>query len=217
MGPLSARAIEPQDIVGVPLVDALLEIGQREHIPIGIEYVDEKSLSATISVHSKETTVAGALSVVLPRSSGYTWSERYGVIDVTHTGVPTGNRNLLDHVLPAFDAPRSSLDKFSFELEMALLHDLSPETAGFGGDYISSDPPVLVGPLRLRGASVREILSRAASQEHPAAWVITVPPAGLGQASSNGLWKMLPYTEPPTRYSPVLLQAFRQASGAVSP
>src|SRR5271170_672312 len=53
--PLSARAVGPQDIVGVPLVDALLEFAQREHIPMGIEYIDEQALAASVSVHAKET------------------------------------------------------------------------------------------------------------------------------------------------------------------
>ena len=59
--PLSARRVGPLDIVGVPLVDALLEIAQREHIPMGIEYIDVQALAATVSVHAKETTLARAL------------------------------------------------------------------------------------------------------------------------------------------------------------
>ena len=208
--PLLVRRVGPLDIVGVPLVDALLEIAQREHIPMGIEYIDEQALTATVSVHAKETTLAGVLSLVLPRSSGYVWSERYGVIDITHVGAPIGRANLLDHVIPTFDIPRSSLDEFSFELEMALKHDLNPEAGGFGGDYISMGPAVFVGPFHLREASVREILSRVAGQEGPAAWVVTVPPEGFSQASSHSLWKMLPYTQPATRYSSLLLQALGQ-------
>lgn len=213
-GPLSARRVGPLDIVGVPLVDALLEIAQREHIPMGIEYIDVQALAATVSVHAKETTLAGVLSLVLPRSSGYVWSERFGVIDITHVGAPIGRANLLDHVIPTFDIPRSSLDEFSFELEMALKRDLNPEAGGFGGDYISMGPPAFVGPFHLREASVREILSRAARQEGAAAWVVTVPPDGLSQASSHSLWKMLPYTQPATRYSSLLLQALEQAGHA---
>jgi hypothetical protein len=213
-GPLSARPVGPQDIAAVPLVDALLEIAQREHIPMGIEYIDEQALTANVSVHTKDTTVAGLLSLILPRSSGYVWSERYGVIDITHVGAPIGRANLLDHVIPTFDIPRSSLDEFSFELEMALKHDLNPEAGGFGGDYISIGPTVFVGPFHLREASVREILSRAVSQERPAAWVVTVPPEGLSQASSHSLWKMLPYTQPATRYSSLLLQALGQVGHA---
>jgi len=214
MGPLSEKIVPAQDISGLPLVDALLLFAQREHIPMGIEFVDEKALTTNVSVHTKDTTVADLLSLVLPRSSGYVWSERYGVIDITHVGAPIGRANLLDHVIPTFDMPRSSLDEFSFELEMALKHDLNPEAGGFGGDYISIGPPVFVGPFHLREASVREILSRAARQERPAAWVVTVPPEGLGQASSHSLWKMLPYTQPATRYSPLLLQALGQVGHA---
>ena len=213
-GPLSARRVGPLDIVGVPLVDALLEIAQRERIPMGIEYIDVQALTATVSVHAKETTLAGLLSLVLPRSSGYVWSERCGVIDITHVGAPIGRANLLDHVIATFDIPRSSLDEFNSELEMALKRDLNPEASGFGGDYISLGPPVFVGPFHIRDASVREILSRAARQEGAAAWVVTVPPEGFSQASSHSLWKMLPYTQPATRYSSLLLQALGQVGHA---
>lgn len=212
--PLSEKIVPAQDISGLPLVDALLLFAQREHIPMGIEYIDEQALTATVSVHAKETTLAGVLALVLPRSSGYVWSERYGVIDITHVGAPIGRANLLDHVIPTFDIPRSSLDEFSFELEMALKHDLNPEAGGFGGVYISMAPAVFVGPFHLREASVREILSRAARQEGPAAWVVTVPSEGLSQASSHSLWKMLPYTQPATRYSSLLLQALGQVGHA---
>jgi hypothetical protein len=211
--PLSGKIVPAQDISGLPLIDALLLFAQREHIPMSIEYIDEQALTENVSVHTKDTTVAGLLSLILP-PSGYTWSERYGVIDVTHVGAPIGRANLLDHVIPTFDIPRSSLDEFSFELEMALKHDLNPEAGGFGGDYISIGPPVFVGPFHLREASVREILSRAARQEGLAAWVVTVPPEGLSQASSHSLWKMLPYTQPASRYSSLLLQALGQVGHA---
>ncbi|MGB9245153.1 MAG: hypothetical protein WCC03_17520 [Candidatus Acidiferrales bacterium] len=171
-------------------------------------------MTATVSVHAKETTLAGVLSLVLPRSSGYVWSERFGVIDITHVGAPIGRANLLDHVIATFDIPRSSLDEFNSELEMALKRDLNPEASGFGGDYISLGPPVFVGPFHIRDASVREILSRAARQEGAAAWVVTVPPEGFSQASSHSLWKMLPYTQPATRYSSLLLQALGQVGHA---
>lgn len=84
---------------------------------------------------------------------------------------------------------------------MALKRDLNPQAGGFGGDYILTSPPMLVGLLHLRETTVREILSRAASPEQPAAWVVTVPPGALSRATAHSLWKMLPYTDPATRYS----------------
>ena len=73
--------------------------------------------------------------------------------------------------------------------------------------------PMFVGPFHLREATWGEILSRAARQERPAAWVATVPPEGLSQASSHSLWKMLPSTQPATRYWLVLLQVLPAGGG----
>ena len=57
-------------------------------------------------------------------------------------------------------------------------------------------PAVFVGPFHLREASVREILSRVAGQEGPAAWVVTVPPKGSAKLLRIAFGKCCPIPNP---------------------
>lgn len=192
----------------VPLDDALLQLAQQENLPMGIEYIDERSLTRPLSIDTGRTTVAGVLKLILSKTHGYRYSVEYGVIIIGHTGLPQSNRNLLGYKLASFEAPRRSLDDLSRYLQISLAHELHPEVKGWAGDYIPARPIVLAGPLSYRNASIEQILCGIVSNGTPAAWVITVTPARLQAKDFGQLWHILPYTRPPTRYSALLLVAF---------
>lgn len=204
-GPLSAKLIGPENIAGAPMVDALLDLAQREHVPMGIEYLGHRALTAPISVRIPAGPLGRALSLILSRAPGYTWSERYGAIIISHDPLPAGTAALLGTTLATFDAPpETSLDNVAGGLEMRVYFALHPKARGSGGSYIGSPHPVVLGrALQLRDATVREILSRAVGSGH-AAWVILVAPRTLNEMPNSVPWRFLPYTNPPTRYSELL-------------
>lgn len=200
----------------VPLDDALLLLAQQEKLPLGIEYIDERSLTQPLSIEASRTTVSSVLKLILSRAHGYKYSVQYGVIIISHTDLPSSNRNLLGYKLASFEAPRRSLDDLSRYLQISLAHELHPEVRGWAGDYIPARPVVLAGPLSYHNASIEQILCGVVSNETPAAWVITVTPARLQAKDSGELWHILPYTAPPTRYSALLRAALPKSAGAGS-
>jgi hypothetical protein len=204
-GPLSAKLIGPETIAGAPLVDALLDLGQREHVPMGIEYLGHRALTSPISVRIPAGPLGRALSLILSRAPGYTWSERYGAIVISHDPLPAGTAALLAAVISAFAGlPKDTLDDVAGGLEMRVYFALHPKARGWGGSYIGSPHPVVLGrALHLRDATVREILSRAVSGRN-AAWVVLVAPRTVAAIPNSTLWRFLPYTNPPTRYSELL-------------
>jgi|GEM_PF-2183017 len=209
---LMDRKVGSFQVKAVSLTDALLVFAQQEKIPMGIEYVDEAGLTNPISVSTGPTTISGALRLIFGHAHGYSYSAQYGTLIISHSGLPPRKRNLLDYTLPSFDAPRTALDKISWELEVALAHQLRPRVRGWAGDYIPSQPAVLVGPIHERKASVKQVLCAIVSQGTPAAWVITVPSERLDSENPRDLWKILPYTAPPTHYAPLLLAALQKSS-----
>lgn len=197
----------------VPLDDALLQLAQQESLPMGIEYIDERSLTQPLSIEAGPTTVSGVLKLILSKAHGYRYSVEYGVIIIGDAGLPQSNRNLLGYKLASFDAPRRSLDDLSRYLQISLAHELHPEVKGWAGDYIPARPVVLAGPLTYRNASIEQILCGVVSNGTPAAWVITVTPARLHAKDSGQFWHILTYTTPPTRYSTLLLAALPKSAG----
>ncbi len=200
----------------VPLDDALLLLAQQENLPMGIEYIDERSLTQPLSIETGPTKVSSVLKLILSHAHGYKYSVQYGVIIIGHTGLPQSNRNLLGYKLASFEAPRRSLDDLSRYLQISLAHELHPDVKGWAWDYIPARPVVLAGPLSYRNASIEQILCGVVSNGTPAAWVLTVTPARLQAKDSGELWHILPYTAPPTRYSALLLAALPKSVSASS-
>lgn len=78
---------------------------------------------------------------------------------------------------------------------MALIAQLYPDV-GLKGEY---DPGLwgpMVGPLRMRIVTVRQVLNRLVRDAGQAAWVVQVPPREMGQLPSSGLWLSIEYSDP---------------------
>ena len=97
------------DVDGLGMLDALLQLGRQEHIPLGIEYLDPSDLDKPISVHLHGTSVGAVVNAILNQRRGYTWRSENGVIHIGHRGMPSGDRNLLDVVLRDFSVPERTV------------------------------------------------------------------------------------------------------------
>jgi hypothetical protein len=71
------------------MIDALLQLGQEQQIPIGIEYIDATAFRSRITLHEQDTTV-GKLLDAITHAPGYYWSVQGYVITVSHKGAPKG-------------------------------------------------------------------------------------------------------------------------------
>jgi hypothetical protein len=184
------------------LLDALLQLGQEQGIPLGIEYIDLKAVTDPISVDMGPATVAQVFDAILRQQPGYSWSVRGGVVCISHLGVPAGGLNLLDHVLTDFSIQKISITEAGNVLYMTLDKELHPGITGWGGSYAGDISRTEVGPFAMHNVTVREALNRMVAQAGDAAWVVQVPPGNLDELPSYGLWRIIQYRTPPELYGP---------------
>jgi hypothetical protein len=83
------------------MIDALLQFGQEQRIPIGIEYIDAAAFRSRISLHERDTTVGRQLDN-MTHGQGYSWFVVGNVVMVTHNGAPLGRKNLINLRIPNF-------------------------------------------------------------------------------------------------------------------
>lgn len=214
-GGVLAKPVSSFNVESLPMIDAVLQLGQQEKVPLGIEYVTLEALQKPVTINLHPTTVGKALRAILPKGSGYTFREDHGVVVVSNKNVVPGKINLLDRILRDFSIPRCTLGEASNLLGMTLRRELHPEIGGTVGSYNPGDPHDLVGPLKIRNLAVRQVLNLLIGQHQNAAWVAQVPEGRLSEIPTQGLWTMLEYQTPPKRYAEYLRRSiFGWASGS---
>lgn len=167
------------DVQELNMIDALLQLGQEQQVPIGIEYIDAAAFRSQITLHAQNSTMGNLLDTVT-HGRGYRWFIQNGVVMVTHPGEPRDRKNLLDMRIPEFAIDKEiTLQAASLKLLGSLYWALNPHSTGIVGDYPSGNPKFRVGPLRMRNATVREILNRIVSQRRNGAWVVQQPRGGI--------------------------------------
>jgi len=194
------------------MLEALLLLGQQEHVPLGIEYLDLEAVQKPISVNLHQTTFAEALKRILSNGKGYSWQLEGRVVTVGHGGVR--QKTALNRVLPEFSIPKCSVQEANNALWMTLYNQLHPQVRGTLGDYNPGNFRYLLRPLKMHNASVREILHRFVSERVDAAWVVQVPSDHLIQLPPEGLWRIIEYDVPDLRQE---IEAVRQSLSAYGP
>jgi hypothetical protein len=86
-----------------------------------------------------------------------------------------------------------TLQDASLKLLGALYWALNPHSTGILGDYPGGNPKFRVVPLRMRNATVRQILNRIVSQRRNGAWVVQQAPWNMDKDPSYGLWRVIEY------------------------
>lgn len=175
------------------MIDALLQLGQEQGIPIGIEYIDAAAFRSRITLHEQDTTV-GRLLDTITHGQGYSWFTVGNVVTVTHSGAPRGRKNLLNTHIPEFAIDKEvTLQTASHRLLGDMDFVLNPHATGIVGDYPSGNPQFQVGPWTMRNATVRQILNRIVSQHNNGAWVVQQPPWNMDKDLPYGLWRVFEY------------------------
>ncbi len=201
------------------LLDALLSLGQQEHIPLGIEYVNLQDLERQVSVQVASTTVGSAVKAILGNFTGYTLHVADGVLNISHSDVPAGRRNLLDHVVPEFVIDRpTNLQTANNVLWMAFDRTLHQDNRGYIGHYPAGNTARVVGPLKMDHVTTRSVLNRLVRERGDAAWIVQVPPQYLDQLwNACRSWRIVEYDDPGIRYeSKVLRENLRKYGPARS-
>jgi hypothetical protein len=175
------------------MIDALLQLGQEQRIPIGIEYIDAAALRSRISLREQNTSV-GKLLDTITHGQDYSWFTQGEVVMVTHSGSPQGRKNILNLRISEFTIARDvTLQAVSLELLGKLFFLLHPHATGIVGDYPSGNPQFRVGPWTMRNATVRQILNRIVSQHINGAWVVQQAPWNMDKEPAYGLWRVFEY------------------------
>lgn len=187
------RPVQSFEIRDLNMIDALLRLGEEQRVPIGIEYVDTAAFRSRITLHVRNSTV-GALLDAMTRPLGYSWFMQHNVVIVTHRGAATGRKNLLNIPIPDFSLNKEvTLQAASLKLLVTLYFTLNPHATGILGDYPTGNPQFRVGPLRMKKATVRQILNRIVSQNRDGAWVVQQAPWNMDKDPSYGLWRVFEY------------------------
>jgi len=175
------------------MIDALLQLGQEQQVPIGIEYIDAAAFRSRITLHAQNSTVGSLLDTITHRQ-GYHWFVQDAVVMVTHAEEPQGRRNLLNIHIADFEIDKEiTLQAASSKLLGALYWRLNPDSRGIVGDYPTGNPKFTVGPLKIKNATVRQILNRIVSQHGNGAWVVQQAPWNMDKNPSYGLWRAFEY------------------------
>jgi hypothetical protein len=183
------------NITNVPRLDAILQFGQREGLPLGIACVDAPRMTAPVTISAGTEQVAGILDTLLPQSSGYFWKLEGGVVDVSCGKIHSVRTNLLNIVLHRIFIPKSDLSSAGHSVFMALYARLHPGE-GIAGDFMPERSKARVGPMVLHDVTVREALNRIVSAGPKGVWVARVPPRYLGDLPPAGLWVVVAYDDP---------------------
>ncbi len=112
------------------MIDALLQLGQEQRIPIGIEYIDAAAFRSRITLHVRNSTV-GALLDAITHPRGYSWFVYGDVVIVTHKGAPQGRKNLLDTRIREFAIAR----EVTLQAASLHVHDRAERRDGSGGRF----------------------------------------------------------------------------------
>ena len=127
------------------MIDALLQLGQEQQVPIGIEYIDAAAFRSRITLHVRNSTM-GSLLDTITHGQGYYWFKQGEVVMVTHKGARQGRKNLLNTRIPEFAIDKEvTLQAASLKLLGGLYFVLNPDSTGIVGDYPSGNPKFRVG------------------------------------------------------------------------
>ncbi len=205
-----SAAIEPSQhirsfqVTNCNLIDALLLLGQQEHIGIGIEYIDAPAFRRRVNLQLHDVTLAEVLNAIT-RPLGYSWSTVGNVLTITHSGAMVGKQNLLNTRIPRFKVPSMPIEEASCNLRIALYFALNPNSTGIAGDCLFGGLDSRIDNIELKNATVRQILNTVVSQHGNGAWVVQQPSWTMDKDIGYGVWKVLAYDAADGQYSRKLL------------
>jgi hypothetical protein len=194
----------------VSMVEALLRLGQEQHVCFGIEYVDSHSLLDSISVLVNNATVDDVVREIVSHGKGYDFKQVDGIILVTNAGLPHGNKNLFDHVVPLFSTPRASVQEANNALWMQVQVDLNPTITGFAGHYPTGDREDIIDPIEEHLSSVRHLLNLIVGRSKGSSWIARVGQDQLSDVPPSGVWQILEYNRPIAEYANQLNEIGKQ-------
>lgn len=186
------------------LADAVLKVGKRFELPVGIEWVRDKGTMREVSLVWTDATVGSMIGSVIKRYPPYTFRVENGIVHVFRPDLIGDSHNFLNLKVPGSFAVRQETGGFAdVQLRDVVQNTVSPRNlppgAGEGGSYTSGNVPERPLTLALGGLTVREALDKLADASEHKMWVVTfadsseLTPTGFRRTET--LWHPTPFPE----------------------
>ena len=181
-------------LANIRMLDAILAVAKDLNSPLGIMCADERLRDSEITVDIDGMTAIDAFHAVTASQPDLRTTSLGGVVFVQRTPLPSYCSFLVLKV-PAFDAERDTVQHLSAKLWMTLEMQLDPKRTGFMGVLHPNAKDKSIGPARLKGEQVKDILNWMVKQHGAAAWV-GLPTTDVKKASAEELWHIVFYDPP---------------------
>ena len=188
-------------------IDALLRFGEAHNLCFGVEYVDAPLLTDPVDIHIEAGTIGEAIKSILGKSRSLSVEIRDGVIEIGSAAPESPGKDIFDHVLPAFEARRGSMQEISNVLHMYLATDLNPEITGFAGHYTPGDLEDQIGPFAEHNRSLRYLLNAILVQSKGGSWIARIAWRLRGDfkiPEKRRIWTFVEYGVPSIGYAGIL-------------
>jgi hypothetical protein len=189
-------------------IAALLKFGDENGLCFGIEEVDAALLGELADFDIKNSTVQATIESILGPEHPITAEKHYGVIEVRPRSRRAASRNILDFVIPKWEAKRGELQLVSWLLRIQLETELNPQIKGFGGDARAGDTGDEVGPFSERNVPVRYLLDKIVAQSRGgSSWIVEVNWEELRNftlVQNHSAWTIVEYEGQKANYSALL-------------
>lgn len=175
---------------GRSMVDIVLDLAYRYHLPLSLQYADEVAVHGKLNVKLQNRELREVLSAIISRLPGYKMTVGDGVIQIFSPKGRAEASNLLNTRIPDFEVHAVDTHEASADLACSLARQINPRVACF-----LSIAPGQWGPLsitlHMQNAKVYEILDAIVGQNGAAVWTVLVPPDDMASLGRD-LWYIYP-------------------------
>lgn len=193
------RIIPKFEAKEVSSVQAILLLGQQEHICFGLRNLPKQSFVKTKTILFENKSLNQILTGLMGDDHVEIIDSNEGII---YLFVPSTSTSLYDYMLPLFRTGRISLQTASFSLEIHLDSEINPSNTGFAGSYPTGDSTDVIGPFDVANQTVTQLLNKIVGESKGAVWIATRPDKLA--VHINNLWRIIQYDRPVTDYFPLI-------------
>ncbi len=183
--------VESYTLTAGDFVDALLEVGNKFEIPMGISCVRTDSLMKPVRLHWKGVTVQRVVEDIVRTQPLYEVNIKNAVVHIRPRGLVPRRENFLRLKVSQFEVENQVAELASRRLAQIVTLTVSPpkpprggQTTGgtLGSQLTETDDPEV--SIRLRNATVEDVLDNISVGSPFKVWLVTF--AGTGNVTPTG-------------------------------
>jgi len=137
-------------------VDAALALGQQLNICLAFRNLPRKAFVELVTYDFRERRPIEIIREIFRQQHVEIARLPGGLV---HVSRPSKTKSLFDHKIKAFNVGRTTLQTLSMGIRLRLERELDPTMQGVAGSYSSGDLSDIVGPFRVEGATVSQLLN----------------------------------------------------------